>query len=143
MIPMIKAITCIKRKPGMSVEDFQAYWRTDHADVVKHLPGLRRYHQSHALLGGYRKGDLIYDGIAEIWVDDVDALRAMADTPAYDAVLRDEENFIDRPKMAMILTQEHIIKDGVVPSGALKNVEFVPRKRGMEIAAFQANRGRD
>ena len=31
---MIKAITCIKRKPGMSVEDFQAYWRGEHAEVV-------------------------------------------------------------------------------------------------------------
>ncbi|MEE1554544.1 MAG: EthD domain-containing protein, partial [Alphaproteobacteria bacterium] len=63
---MIKVITCIKRKPGMSVEDFQAYWRTDHAEVVKGLPNLRRYIQSHALPGGYRKGELPYDGIAEI-----------------------------------------------------------------------------
>ena len=134
---MIKAITCIKRKSGMSVEDFQTYWRTDHAKVVKRLPGLRRYIQSHALLAGYRKGELIYDGIAEIWVDDVAALRAMAGTAAYGAVQTDEENFIDRAKMALILTQEHIIKDGAVPDGALKNIEFVPRKADMEVEAFQ------
>ncbi len=135
---MIKAITCIKRKPGMLVEDFQSYWRGEHAAVVKHLPDIRRYIQSHALLGGYRKGDLPYDGIAEIWVDDVAALRAMAGTDAYAAVQADEENFIDRSKMALLLTQEHVIKDGPIPDGAVKNIEFVPRKTGMDVAAFQA-----
>ena len=131
---MIKVITCIKRKPGMSVEDFQAYWRTDHAEVVKGLPNLRRYIQSHALPGGYRKGELPYDGIAEIWVDDVDTLRANAGGAAYEAIQRDEENFIDRPNMATILTQEYIIKDSPIPKGAVKNIEFVPRKTGMEVA---------
>jgi|TARA_B100002003_G_scaffold160900_1_gene149402 uncharacterized protein (TIGR02118 family) len=135
---MIKAITCIKRKPGMGVEDFQAYWRGGHAEVVQRLPNIRRYIQSHALLGGYRKGELPYDGIAEIWVDDVAALRAMAGTAAYDAVQADEERFIDRSKIVLILTQEHLIKDGPIPDGAVKNIEFVPRKTGMDVEAFQA-----
>ena len=135
---MIKAITCIKRKPGISVEDFQDYWRGKHAEVVKGLPHIRRYIQSHALLGGYRKGELPWDGIAEIWVDSVDTMRAWAGGDAYGAVQRDEENFIDRGKMALILTQEHVIKDGAVPDGALKNIEFVPRKPSMEVAEFQA-----
>ncbi len=135
---MIKAITCIKRKSGMSVEDFQAYWRGEHSEVVKRLPNIRRYIQSHALLGGYRKGELPYDGIAEIWVDDVAALRAMAGTEAYGAVQADEEKFIDRSKLGLILTQEHIIKDGPIPDGAVKNIEFVPRKTGMDVEAFQA-----
>lgn len=135
---MIKAITCIKRKPGLSVTDFQAYWRGNHAEVVKGLPGIRRYIQSHALPGGYRKGELVYDGIAEIWIDSVDTLRAWAGSAAYGAVQQDEENFIDREKMLLILTQEHVIKDGAVPDGAMKNIEFVPRKPDMAPAAFQA-----
>ncbi len=134
---MIKAITCIKRKQGMSVEDFQAYWRGKHADVVTGLPDIRRYIQSHALPGGYRKGELPYDGIAEIWVDDVDTLRGWAGSEAYKAVERDEENFIDRSKIALILTQEHVIKDGPIPEGAMKNIEFVPRRPDMDVEAFQ------
>ena len=134
---MIKAITCIKRKPGMGVEDFQAHWRGHHAEVVKGLPNMRRYIQSHALLGGYRKGDLPWDGIAEIWVDSVDVMRAWAGSEALAAIERDEENFIDRPNMALILTQEHVIKDGPVPPDAFKNIEFVPRKPGMDVAEFQ------
>ena len=134
---MIKAITCIKRKTGMTVEDFQSYWRGDHAEVVKRLPNLRRYIQSHALPGGYRKGELVYDGIAEIWVDEVDVLRGMAGSDAYAAVQADEEVFIDRPSMALILTNEHVIKDGPIPEGGVKNVEFVHRKPGMPVDEFQ------
>ncbi|MBT4491079.1 MAG: EthD domain-containing protein, partial [Rhodospirillaceae bacterium] len=121
-----------------AVEDFQAYWRGEHSEVVKRLPNIRRYIQSHALLGGYRKGELPYDGIAEIWVDDVAALRAMAGTDAYGAVQADEETFIDRSKLALILTQEHVIKDGPIPDGAVKNIEFVTRRTDMDVQAFQA-----
>jgi uncharacterized protein (TIGR02118 family) len=134
---MLKACTLIRRKPGMSVEDFQAYWRTTHADVVKKMPQIRRYVQSHPLMGGYRKGELAYDGVAEVWVDDSAALREMAASAAYKAVEADEANFIDRPSMALILTDEHVIKDGPVPVDGVKNIEFVTHKPGMEIAAFQ------
>jgi len=134
---MLKACTLIRRKSGMSVEDFQRYWRTTHAGIVTRLPGLKRYVQSHALPGGYRKGDLIYDGVAEVWVDDSAALRAMSASAEYTAVAADEANFIDRDSMALLLTDEHVIKDGPVPDDAVKNIEFVPHKRGMDIEAFQ------
>ncbi len=134
---MIKAITCIRRKPGMEVEAFQEYWRGPHAEIVTRLPNIKRYVQSHALLGGYRKGDLIYDGIAEIWVDSVDALREMSAGPAYDAVQADEENFIDRTTMALLLTEEHVIKAEPIPEDPVKMVEFIKRKQGMEVGEFQ------
>ena len=134
---MIKAITCIKRKPGMGVEDFQTYWRGKHGDVVAKLPKIHRYVQSHALPGGYRKGELAYDGIAEIWVESVDVLRAWAGSAEYQAVELDENNFINRSKTALILTLEHVIKDGPFPDNALKNIEFVPRKPGMPVDEFQ------
>ena len=46
---MVKVVTFLKRKAGMSVEDFQSYWRTRHPEVVVRLPGVRRYVQSHTL----------------------------------------------------------------------------------------------
>ncbi len=104
---MVKAVSFFKRRSGMSVEAFQAYWLTRHPDVVVRLPGIRRYVQSHTLPGGYRKGEPAYDGIAEIWFDDTGAMRALAGTPAY------------------------------APAGGVKNVEFVTHRPGMAIDAFQ------
>src|SRR5437667_55141 len=67
---MVKVVTFLKRKAGMSVEDFQSYWRTRHPEVVVRLPGVRRYVQSHTLASTYRKGEPVYDGIAEVWAED-------------------------------------------------------------------------
>ena len=135
---MVKLVVFIKRKPGMSVDAFQHYWRTTHADIVARLPGIRKYVQSHTLASGYAKGQPVYDGIAEIWCDDTRALRAQAGTPELAAIQADEPKFIDTTSMGTILTEEHVIKEGPVPAGAVKSVEFLVRKSGMDVAAFQA-----
>src|SRR5258706_11521884 len=109
---MVKAVSFFKRRPGMSVDDFQAYWRTHHPDVVTKLPGLRRYAQSHTLVAGYRKGEPVWDGIAEVWFDDTAAMRALAGTPAHAALRADEAKFIDHATMGLVITEEHVIKAG-------------------------------
>src|SRR5262249_36613322 len=126
-----------RRKAGMSVEDFQSYWRTHHPDAVLKLPGIRRYVQSHTLLAGYGKGQPVYDGIAELWFDDTAASRALAGTPAYAAVHAGEARFIDHATMGLVITEEHVIKDGPAPAGGVKNVEFVTRRPGMAVETFQ------
>ena len=134
---MIKAVTYLKRRPGMAVDKFQTYWREQHPDVVKKLPGLRRYIQSHTRLGAYEKGEPVYDGIAEVWFDDSKALRAIQGTPEMNAVQADEANFIDRATMGLIITDDYVIKDGPVKPGMAKGIGFVKRKPGMPVEAFQ------
>ena len=51
---MVKMVVFFKRKPGMSVEAFQNYWRTTHAGIVVKMLSIRKYVQSHTLLSGYR-----------------------------------------------------------------------------------------
>src|SRR5207244_2545874 len=135
--PMVKMVAFFKRKPGMSVEAFHNYWRTTHAAIVVKMPGIRRYVQSHTLLSGYRKGELAYDGVAEVWFDDTQAMRALVGTKEYAAVRADEPNFIDLSAMGSIITEEHVIKDGPIPPDGVKNIEFVTHKPGMSIEAFQ------
>lgn len=134
---MVKVITFLKRKAGMPVEEFQAYWRTRHPDVVTRLPGVRRYVQSHTLLSAYQEGEPVYDGIAEVWAADTDALRAMTRSPEHAAVQADEARFIDRPTMGVVITEEHVIKDGPVPHNAVKSVDFLTRKAGLPVEEFQ------
>jgi len=134
---MVKNIVFFKRKPGMSVEDFRNYWLTTHADIVVKMPGILRYVQSHTLLSGYRKGEPVYDGTAELWFDDTQAMRNLGDTPAYEAVQADEHNFIDLSTMGSIITEEHIILDGPVPADGVKSVGFVTHNPRMSIDEFQ------
>ena len=70
---MVKTITFIKRKPGMNLDDFGQYWRTQHAGIVTKLPGLRRYVQCHTIPSGYRNGEPtqldVFDNRVEKWRD--------------------------------------------------------------------------
>ncbi len=134
---VIKAVSFFKRRAGMAVHDFQAYWRGKHPEAVLRLPGIRRYVQSHTRPAAYGRGEPIYDGIAELWFDDTGAMHALRGTPAMAAVEADEAVFIDRTTMRLLLTEEHVIKDGPVPPGAAKNVEFVTRRPGMAVPDFQ------
>ena len=106
---MVKVLTFLKRKPGMSVEDFQRYWLTRHPEVVVRLPGVRRYIQSHTLPSAYGKGEPVYDGIAEVWADGTDALRAMTRSSENARVQADEAVFIDRGRMGFLVTEERLV----------------------------------
>ena len=136
---MVKVITFIKRKLGMPVEEFQGYWRTRHPEVVTRLPGVRRYVQSHTLLSAYEEGQPAYDGIAEVWADDTAALRGMTQSPVHPELVADEARFIDRASMGVIITEDHVIKDGAVatPETAVKRVVLLVRKAGLPVEEFQ------
>jgi uncharacterized protein (TIGR02118 family) len=132
---MVKSVVFFKRKAGMEVDEFQEYWRTRHPEVVLQLPGVRRYVQSHTLPSIYRKREPVYDGIAEIWGDSLEALRAMIHDSHYQAVKADEAQFIDRSSMAALVTREHVIVDG--SAAPIKSVEFVTRRPDLSVEAFQ------
>jgi uncharacterized protein (TIGR02118 family) len=134
---MVKALSFFKRRAGMPVDEFQAYWRTRHPDVVTKLPGIRRYVQSHTRPAAYGRGEPVYDGIAEVWFDDTAAMHALRGTAEVAAVQADEARFIDRSTMGLIITDDHVIKDGPVPPGAAKGVGFARRKLGMTVDAFR------
>lgn len=134
---MVKLMTLLKRKPGMSVEDFQRYWASRHPDVVTRLPGLRRYVQSHTRVGGYQKGEPIYDSVAEVWFDSTGAMRVLAGTLELAAVRADEATFLDIDNAPSIITEDHVIKDRPIPADAVKMIGFARRKPGMAVDDFQ------
>ncbi len=107
---MVKLIYCISRKPGMSVEEFQRYWREVHAPIAARIPGVRRYVQCHTLPELYRDGRTpAFDGAAELWWDSLDALRAARRTPEAQAAMEDEKNFIDHSRSFSFVTEEEPI----------------------------------
>ena len=133
---MIKSVVVFRRQAGMSVEDFSHYWQTRHAPLVARLPGLRRYVQSQTLASAYRKHTPACDGVAELWFDDTDALRALAGSAAHAAVLADEANFIDPASRIEMLTDDIVIKDGPRPPDGVKNIELVKKRPDLTPEAF-------
>lgn len=103
---MVKLIYCIARKPELSVGEFQRYWREVHAPIAAAIPGVRRYVQCHVLPDLYERQSPPYDGAAELWFDDLDALRAAMRTPQLARAMEDEQQFIDHARVASFITVE-------------------------------------
>ena len=122
---MIKMIFCLRRKPGLSLEDFQSYWYDRHAPLVReHGPalGLRKYVQVHTVPGPLndavrrtRNAPVGYDGVAELWYDEQELMQKSV-TPegqrAGQALLEDEKNFIDHENSPLFFARERPILGG-------------------------------
>lgn len=119
----IKVIYCLKRKDGMTREQFQAYWLGQHADKVRARAkaiGMVRYVQSHSYdtpmnvgMAGERGGLEGYDGVMEGWWDSEEQAMASLTTPegqqAMSELLDDERKFIDFANSPIFMTHEHVI----------------------------------
>ncbi|MCG6909264.1 MAG: EthD family reductase [Deltaproteobacteria bacterium] len=135
---MIKAVFVMHRKPGQDVEEFQNYWRTAHGDLVRKIPGLRRYTQCHTLLSGYgRPVPPPADGVEELCFDSPAALEALETSAEGRSAAADLETFTDTSRVIRILTEEIVVKEGATHADMVKNIEFVTRKTGMPLEAFR------
>jgi uncharacterized protein (TIGR02118 family) len=110
---MVKLIYCISKKPELSVEEFQRYWRDVHGPIAGRIPGLQRYVQCHVVPELYDRPTLpAFDGAAELWFEDLDAMRAAMQSPEVQAALEDEKNFIDHTRVASFVTIEKPVIEG-------------------------------
>lgn len=99
---MIKSISLLTRKEGMSHEEFMTHWVEKHAPLAHAVPGLRRYIQSNIVEERFRKDipviDADIDGIAELWYDDLDSLRRANLSPEAKRLHEDGATFIGKIK---------------------------------------------
>ncbi len=94
---VIKRMTLLARKDGMTVAEFQNYWYLNHVKIVKQMPQLGKYVQNHVIrnitpdIGGPA---FTVDGIPELWFKDEDAQNAAFQSSAAKALPDDERNFL-------------------------------------------------
>jgi uncharacterized protein (TIGR02118 family) len=112
---MIKLVYCITRRPDMSLEEFSRYWREVHGPIGRRIPGLRRLVQSHPVPPPLDMAPPAFDGMAELWFDDMAALEAARGSPQWRASSADEANFIDGTRTTLFVTEEHEIPDERFP----------------------------
>src|SRR2546427_13224931 len=108
----------------MTREEFQTYWRDQHAPLVSRLAPtlrIRRYVQTHA-----RSSELaaaqsaargsepdVYDGQAELWWDNpADVIAAVSTAAGQQAaleLLEDERRFIELEQSPLWIGEEHVV----------------------------------
>ncbi len=112
---MIKSIALAHRKTGMTREEYNRYWKEQHAPLAARLiPGLRRYVQNHFVdvPGIEHQGD----GIVEMWYDNVDAFKKSMEFILSDAgkeLVADGDKFIELKPGGLWIVEEHVILDNI------------------------------
>ena len=113
---MIKVVTMLTRKPGMSREEFIEHYETHHRKIgEKYLSGFavkyqRRYLQS-AGFRGQEGAPVPFDVLMEIWYPDQDtldaALAVLSTDEAQAEIIADEEHLFDRDLIRSYMVEEY------------------------------------
>jgi uncharacterized protein (TIGR02118 family) len=106
---MVKLVYCFTKKADLTDEEFFRYWKYVHGPIGARIPGLRRLVQSHRMTVPGDRYRPAYDGMAELWFDDVEDLLAARESSEWKASSQDEANFIDHDKVAYFVTEELVI----------------------------------
>ena len=110
---MIKLSILMVRRSDFTYNKFIQYWREVQAPLfaaqLEWKKYVRRYIQDHrtsdALPGTTASN---FDGIAEIWFDDISGAKAFFGSDGYQKnVIPDEEAFMDRKRCELLYTHEY------------------------------------
>ncbi len=142
---MIKLAVLLKRKKGMSFDAFDRYWDGVHGDLVVGIPEftrhVRRYSQSHIIDPTYDGAGMAwkrsnFDGIAEVWFDDVAALTRAFNEPRFISLVGpDDAKFIDPEQTHILVTREF----EKIPANGVPGVKLsvvIARRADMSFADF-------
>ena len=118
---MIKIIALLKRRPGMSFDEFVDYYENNHAPLaVAHMAGAQRYVRQYLRpLDGKESFDVEppIDVVTQLWIEDqksADAIFArLAEPSVAAAITADEALLFDTSSIRVFRVDE---RDSVIPA---------------------------
>lgn len=104
---MIKRVSLIRRKEGMSREAFFAHWTGPHADIVRRMPGVRGLR--FGKVESWTPEEAAWDGVGEVWFDSVEAAHAaFAAEPYRSMLIEDRKKFMREAQSCFVEEQTAI-----------------------------------
>ena len=109
---MIKLIAFLKRRPGMTREEFAQRWVHEHTKISGKLPGLLGYRINIATerQPGGIIDEPLYDGTAELWWNSIEEMEASFATDI--GVLAGQDGDAFAEVRIHLYTEEHNIVPG-------------------------------
>lgn len=104
---MTKMVDLLVRKDGYSHEEFAERWQSEHAEIAKDLPGLRKYATSVPT----NPEAVEYDGVLELYFDDAAALDEAFKSEVGERVQADAAEFIDLDAGPTLVVEETVQLD--------------------------------
>ncbi|MGK5551220.1 EthD domain-containing protein [Actinomadura kijaniata] len=106
----VKLTILLKRRPGMSLEEYREATLGPYAAAVADLPGVRGHLHCHTRDGAYVFGEPPFDSVEQLWFTDLEALNRLQTSRAYTDRLRTEREHLADPRYVFSMAcQEHWI----------------------------------
>jgi len=110
---MVKLTCLVRRRAGMSPQEFHDYWRHHHGPLVVSTRSgshVLRYEQHHRPLSDYGpRDDDGYDGVTVQWFASMDEYRAHMAEEDFAQVWADLPKFLDTERLAFVVTEEPVV----------------------------------
>lgn len=107
---MVKVLAIVSKLPGLALTEFFEHWQREHGELVRRLPGLRRYVQNHGVADGYALGAQTHDGWSEMWFEDLPAVARAVASPQWRAVVAAGRDLFAQP-IGVVVASETVQKD--------------------------------
>jgi len=134
---MTKLVAVLKKEEKLDVETFHRQWLQSDVSVLKALPSLKAYSQSHTLKSGYSKITPVADGIAEFGFKNIEDCRKCINSAEFERFRQGLNKFTEAEKNIYLVVEERVIKDNKVSPDGVKSIELVKKKEGMLVQDFQ------
>ena len=108
--PMIAAISMMRRRADLRLEQFRRHWLDPHGVMTAELPGLRTYIQSHCIDAPGTNAlarELAIDGFPQLWFDCLDARKIAYSSPRIAQCNIDSEQFVG--SVSRLVTEPRVI----------------------------------
>jgi len=118
---MVRLTCLLRRKPGLTPEEFHDHWRNVHGPLVARTKSgsyVIRYEQHPRPLSEYpAEDDGGYDGVTMQWFRSSADFAASIAEPDYAEIDADVATFLDTDRLEFIITDEPIVVIGGPMSG--------------------------
>ncbi|MDT0306636.1 EthD family reductase [Streptomyces sp. DSM 44917] len=139
---MIHQLIFAAPKPGMTEEEFQRYWLDVHAvHYASKIPQIRRYAIDTRIARPDDRGEPLWSGIAEIWLENEEEQLASLQTPEFlEGARIDEPRWAAFWRTVVLDTDTEVVVPGVpedTVQPGIKLVLLAKRREGMSVEEFR------
>jgi uncharacterized protein (TIGR02118 family) len=112
---MIKMVITLKRREGMTHDEFTHYQKDIHRPLLMSIPEAERYIRRFVVsypVAAPRYPEPEYDSVVEAWFDSMADLEALYFSENFVKIVDpDHENFIDLSAFGRIISEEDVVID--------------------------------